>query len=394
MGWKFWQNAARGRSGARRATGGAETVKASAMRPAMARVGPDSALATPRRLDSLAREGFQGNVVAYRAVMLVARGVASVPLRLMRGDHPVTAHPLLALLDQPNPRMDRQAFLTTLAGHHLIAGNGYALAVGPHRARPHELWTLRPDSMKVIPGAGGIPAGYEQTVAAARRRFAPGDVLHWRTFNPLSDWYGLAPLEPAAGSIDVHNEGGRWNLALIQNGGTPSGVLYQAGQEAGLSAEQVADLRQQVEDRVSGPDNAGRPLLLEGGLQWQETGLSPKDMDWQGAKTMAAREIAMAFGVPPQVLGLPDSQTFSNYAQARQSLWEDTILPLAGDMVSQLNRWLVPRFDGDLRLEADTDAIPALEPRRGDRFKRIAEADFLTDREKRVALGYPPEPLD
>lgn len=374
--------------------GAAEPEAKQSKRPVWARVGPGNAVATPRRYDRLADEGYRQNVVAFRAVNLVAKAVASIPLSLRRGDETISEHPLLSLLSRPNPRLKGENFLYNLVGYYLIAGNAYALKVGPDAGAPKELWLLRPDTMQVIEGKDGLAAGYEQQVLGKKQRYDAGAVLHLKSFNPLSDWYGLAPLEAAAMAVDAHNDGSRWNLALIQNGGTPSGVLYQEDADAPLTDAQFTKLKNQIEQEYTGAVNAGRPLLLEGGLKWQSLGMSPRDMDWSSAKNMTAREIALAFGVPPQMMGVPDAQTYANYAEARQSLWEDTVIPLAFDIAQELTNWLVPAFEGEargaprLRLALDLDDVPALEAKRAARFDRIANAAFLSDDEKRSALGF------
>lgn len=364
-------------------------------RPIWARVGPGNAVSTPRRYDRLADEGYRQNVVAYRAVNLVAKAVANIPFALMRGDERLAEHPLLTLLARPNPKLKGENFLYNFVGYYLIAGNAYGLKVGPDGGAPKELWLLRPDTMQVIEGMDGLPAGFEQQLAGKKQRFDAGSVLHLKTFNPLSDWYGLAPLEAAAMAVDAHNESSRWNLALVQNGGTPSGVLYQDEADAPLTDAQFDKLKSEIENQYTGAVNAGRPLLLEGGLKWQDMGLSPKDMDWASAKNMSAREIALAFGVPPQMMGVPDAQTYANYAEARQSLWEDTVIPLAYDIAQELTNWLVPDFaEGTargkqpLKLTLDLDDVPALAAKRAAKFDRIAGASFLSDDEKRKALGF------
>lgn len=373
-----------------------------ANKPIFSRVGPGQAVATPRRFDKLAREGYQQNVIAYRSINLVAKALSSIPFRVFKDGTRLEDHALERLLSRPNPRLKGENFLYNLVGYHLIAGNAYAFAAGPEGGAPKELWLMRPDTMSVIEGADGLPAGYEQQVAGKKQRYGVDTILHWKSFNPLSDWYGLAPLEAAAMAVDAHNESSRWNLALIQNGGTPSGVLYQEDAEHPLTEAQYRGLKEQVENQYTGALNAGRPLLLEGGLKWQDMGLSPKDMDWASAKNMNAREIAQAFGVPPQMLGIPDAQTYSNYSEARQSLWEDTIIPMAKDIAAELTNWLAPKFetggtDGDrtvcgarsggLRLAPDLDNIPALEAKRAAKFNRIGSAGFLSDAEKRKMLG-------
>ncbi len=367
-------------------------AKPSGGAPLFRAVTPGSAASTPHRFAALADEGYARNIIVFRSVNLVARALSSLPLCLRSGEQVLETHPALDLLAAPNPRTDGSHLMSELVGAYMLAGNAFLLKVGPEDGPPKELWSLRPDTVSVLPGVDGLVAGYEQRVGGQTRRFAPERILHWKTYNPLSEWVGLAPLAAAATAVDAHNAGSRWNLALIQNGGAPSGVLYQEDGDTPLSPEQFADLKAQVDAGHTGPNHAGRPLLLEGGLKWQSMGLSPKDMDWIQAQHMTAREIALAFGVPPQMLGIPDSQTYSNYAEARLSLWEDTVLPLVRDLVSALNSWLMPHYGPRLKLDVQLDDIPALEPKRQRRFERISSAAFLSDAEKRQHLGLQARP--
>ena len=82
-----------------------ETKSASPTRPVYTRIGPGRAVTTPRRYDRLAVEGYQNNVIAFRAINLVARGVASIPLKLFSHGQAVDTHPLFwMLMKSPNPR--------------------------------------------------------------------------------------------------------------------------------------------------------------------------------------------------------------------------------------------------------------------------------------------------
>jgi HK97 family phage portal protein len=168
---------------------------------------------TPRRSDALAAEGYQKNVIVYRCVNLIARGLGSVPWLLYRGDTEVDHHPLLDLLNSPSPRQAGSAFMEAAVGYLLLSGNTYIEAVTDHQGRPTELHPLRPDRMKVIPGAGGIPMGYEYSVGG-QRKIIPCDavtghssILHLKNFHPLNDWYGMSPIEAAAQSIEGFNNG-------------------------------------------------------------------------------------------------------------------------------------------------------------------------------------------
>ena len=350
---------------------------------------------TPRNHSMLTREGYLKNAIVYRAVRLVAENAASCALLLYEGAEERDADPLLTLLARPNPRQDRIAFLESAYTHLLLAGNAYIEAVTID-GLPRELYALRPDRTKVIPGPEGWAEAYDYTAGGQTVRFAQESqslppILHLALAHPLDDHYGLAPLEAAATALDTHNSAAQWNKALLDNAARPSGALVYSGPEGALLSEAQFDrLKSELETTYSGSGNAGRPLLLEGGLEWKAMSLTPKDMDFLQAKHAAAREIALAFGVPPMLLGIPGDNTYANYQEANRALWRQTILPLANRVAAALAHWLGPAFGRELRLEIDTDRIDALAGDRAAAWARIADASFLTLNEKRVALGYNP----
>jgi HK97 family phage portal protein len=345
---------------------------------------------TARDYGALAREGFQKNAVVHRAVRLVAEAAAALPLVLLERGRAASEHPLLGLLARPNPRESGGRFLESVYGHLMVSGNAYVEAVSVD-GLPRELHALRPDRMRVVPGADGWPAAYEYSVGAQAVRFpVPGEglspVLHLTLFHPADDYYGLSPMEAAATALDIHNAAGAWNKALLDNAARPSGALVVGGQL--LSEAQFDRLKVELEEQYQGSANAGRPLLLEGGIDWKPLSLSPKDMDFVEAKAAAAREIALAFGVPPLLLGLSGDNTHANYAEANRAFYRQTLIPLATRTAQALAQWLGPAFGGGLALEPDIDAVEALAEERESLWRRVTHASFLTDDEKREAVGY------
>jgi HK97 family phage portal protein len=213
-------------------------------------------------------------------------------------------------------------------------------------------------------------------------------ILQLKLFHPLDDHFGFAPLDAARLPLDVHNAATGWTKALLDNAARPSGALVYAGpQGTTLSEEQFERLKGELEESFSGARNAGRPLLLEGGLDWKALSLTPKDMDFIEAKAGAAREIALAFGVPPLLLGLPGDNTFSNYQEANRVFWRQTVIPLVARTQQSVANWLAPAF-GSFTLDYDVDRIDALASERQMEWARIGAADFLTIDEKREAVGY------
>ena len=379
-------------------------TKASAAGPLIAFESHGRPVWTPRNYAALAREGYAGNAIAYRCISLIAEASASVPWLLYDGAAEIDEHPLLALLARPNRGQAGADFREALAGYLLTAGNAYVEVVSVD-GTPRELHTLRPDRMKVVPGGDGWPEAYEYTVGGRAVRFpvppdGPSPILHLKLFHPLDDHYGFAPIEAAAVALDIHNAAGAWNKALLDNSARPSGALvYQAKDGGNLTAEQYERLKAELEAGFTGAKRAGRPLLLEGGLDWKAMSLSPKDMDFLEAKNGAAREIALAFGVPPMLLGIPGDNTYANFKEANAAFWRGTVLPLTAKIAGALGAWLAPSFGSApagsgtserLRLWFDSDQVEALSADRAALWERVAKADFLTVNEKRAAVGYQP----
>ena len=314
---------------------------------------------TPRDHAALTRSSYLTNAIAHRCVRLIAESAAAIPLVLRQRGREQAEHPLLSLLARPNPAQDRCALFETLFGHLQIAGNAYLEAVPglDTGAPPRELHALRPDRMRVIPGREGWPEGFEYRVAGRAIRFDQNaehpPILHLKTFHPLDDHYGLSPLEAAAVPVDIHNAASRWNKALLDNAARPSGaVVCNAPEGMPMTEDQAARLRETLEASYQGAANAGRPILLEGGLDWKPMGFSPADMEFQKARDAAAREIALAFGVPPLMLGLPGDNTHANYAEANRAFAAQTVRPLVIRTLSALTRWLTPRYGEALTLDA------------------------------------------
>ncbi|WP_428983041.1 phage portal protein [Pseudohoeflea coraliihabitans] len=348
---------------------------------------------TARSYPSLAREGFMGNPVAHRAVRMIAETAAATPWLVYEGEREHPRHPVLDLLARPNGQVSGTEFLETLYGHLLISGNAWldAIAGGDGLIG---LQILRPDRVRTIAGPDGWPVAHEYGVGNKRRRYpvdpvAGRGLLHLRLFHPLDDHAGFPPLGAAQMALDLHNQSSTWNKALLDNSARPSGALvYQPKDGGNLTEEQFDRLKQQLEEGYQGASRAGRPMLLEGGLDWKAMGLTPRDMDFVEARNGAARDIALALGVPPMLIGIPGDLTYANYQEANRAFCRQTVLPLVARTAAALSNWLAPVYGAGIRLDFDADRLPGLEAEREALWNRLSRADFLTADEKREALGY------
>ncbi len=349
-----------------------QETKASATARAVAVYSMGRAIWTPRRYDLFAKEGYVENAVAHRCVKYIAQGAAAVPWLLYKGDAEIETHAILDLLKRPAPQIGGASLFEAFYAYWAISGNAYLEIVPGKRS---ELYALRPDRMTVVPSSLSGVGEYVHKVGLTETRFpvdpftGKSQILHLKSFHPTDDWYGLGGTEPASKGVDRHNAANDHNTALLQNGAAPSGALVYKplvidGQAIEMDEESLKAAKKRLDERFSGVQNAGRPMVLDGNVSWEAWGLSPKDMDFIQGKEDAAREIATAYGVP-YILVVPGEATYNNRREAKLELYEETICPLLDRTADALNSWL-PIWFGDekLRLEYDKDAITALAPRR------------------------------
>lgn len=343
----------------------------------------------PQSYEAQLKAALLANPVAQRAVRLVSEAAGSAALSGMT-TNPDDARAALDLVKQ---RVAGQSLIEALAAHMLLHGNGYIQIGHSVEGLPTNLFALRPDRVTIEQDATGWPVAYRYRAGENEVRYAGEDatgrtaVIHVKAINPTDDHYGLGCLGAAAGAVAIHNAATQWNKALLDNAARPSGALvYAPGDGSLLAPDQFARLKEELETAFQGADNAGRPMLLEGGLSWQSMSLSPNEMDFVELKAAAARDIALAFGVPPVLIGMPGDSTYSNYREANKALWRQCILPLLAKLLGALSQGLRDYWPG-LTLEVDLNRLPVLAEDRMLLWERIEKSEFLTNEEKRSMLG-------
>jgi len=362
---------------------------------------------TPKRDSYIqyAQEGYEENAIVYKCVNEIASGSSSVKFDVFDGDVKLDAHPLINLLERPNPLQAGNEFFQSLYAYLLLSGNSYVLRTGSENQPPKELHLLRPDRVKIEPSNTTIPKSYMYELSGQvvnkyeiDQETGASEIKHFKLWNPIDDYYGLSPLRAASVDIDQHNYAAKHNVNLLMNGARPSGaIVFRPKDEAGANLQLTESQRQQLisdlELRFQGTNNSGRAMLLEGDFDWKEMGLSPKDMDFLQLKNMSARDIAMCFGVPSQLVGIPDAQTYSNVQEARLALYEETIIPLIKRVESDLNEYLAPYYGERLRIQYDIDSIPAMAERRKRIYENVTGAvreGIISRNEARERLGLEP----
>jgi HK97 family phage portal protein len=371
--WQFWKK---------------EEKSSNAIRSIMQR---NSATWSAREFVAFATEGYRDNPTVRACIMAKQKAAIECPIILVneKGEA-VENHPILALLNKPNLMQSWEKFLTQMIGSHDIAGEGDVLKIGIGQSV--ELWPLRPDWLEITTFSMGLPVTCSYTPSdtyeeSTVKQYQFSELMIWAEYNPLFRWRGLSPLYSAAYSIDTLNEYAKSNKAMLENGMTPSGVLWTDSEVSDTSFNR---LQEQFNGKYAGAKNSGKPMILDGGLKWQGMSFSPRDMEFVGGKRLSQLDVCQVLRVPPQIIGIEGSQTFANYEQARAAFYEDEVIPMVNGLLSELLGFLRKDFKlpPTYKLIVDVDGITALEPRRAERNKVIDGLTSLKVDEKRAAMGY------
>jgi HK97 family phage portal protein len=359
---------------------------------AFAMLGSGKSWIKPTNVKAYLDEGYQLNVIVYRAVREIANACADLTLEVFQNGEALDAHLALDMIKRPNPMQGGDTFLKEAFTNYLLTGEMFI--VGTEQRPPAELWNLNPVHMEVKPGAGGVPSAYVHKHNNATTTF-PVDrvngysqVFCLKMYNPNDYWRGQSPMMAAALAADTHNEGVKWNYKLLRNSARPSGFMKFTGIPGD---EVISRLREWFRDTMQGSDNAGDIGVIGDGGEWQAMSETPKDMDFMNTQKEMAKLVASAFGVPLPLID-NDSTTFNNMEQAKERFYTDTILPMFNEFLRAFGNWLLPQYGEGLEFRVDLDDIAALEGVRNrtfDRMVRAKQAGVLTVDEARAGLNYP-----
>jgi HK97 family phage portal protein len=348
-----------------------------------------NAVWTPADYTALSKAGYENCITVYACVNFIARAAAGIEWTATVGKKDAPEHPILKLLSRPNEDEGRRAFIFKCFASLLLSGNRYVLAGRLGNEAPRALWCPRPDLMSIVPGGpkGQIVAGYEYGKTGTPLPLDVGLVMHSKLFHPTEHFYGLSPLSVAAHAVDISNMASEWNMRLLQNDMRPPGALSTDGK---LTDEQYNRLRERMKQEWQGYENAGQPILLEGGLKWVNFMLTAKEMDWLNTTKFNKRDICTVFNLDPVLVGDGEYSTYSNKTEARKGAYEDVIIPFMDELCDDFNAWLVPMFGANVILGINKDKIPALQESREKQYTYLSGAWWLRVDELRKMTGQDP----
>ncbi len=353
------------------------------------------------------REGYIENATVYACINMRAKALAGINWRVFKKQAngkkvPLDAHPLLNLLENPNPIFSGAEFDASESAYMDLAGNTYTHLVGggasdlaPLTKPPIELWLLRPDLVAPVPDTSGIPTKYQyrttQSAGSEAVEYDRTRIIHRKQFHPTDPIFGLAPTEAAAKGIDTLNAYIDFNYRLLKRNGAPQGVIIA---KTKMSDEQYKRLMKQSNDLFNNPNNAGGFKLIEGNeVDVKQFQMTFQDMQFTQGEESRALNICTTYGVPPELIGIQGHKTYANYLEARRAFYLETILPEKDAIRNKRNQKLTILYGPGIYLDYDRDDIEALSEDQKtiwERAQAVPKSSLGTINEAREMVGMEP----
>lgn len=330
---------------------------------------------------------YTQSVAVFRAVNVVGDALSRAPIRLYRQEQWVQEGRVYELLENPNPHMRQSAFVKVVAAHQLLYGNAYIYLDEPDSVGvPRSLLPLPPGQVAPERDKGNAYSlkGYRYSGGNSKHDvLIPSDrIIHLQYApNPSDPMVGISPMDVASMTIQSDNLASVWNKAVLENSGSPAGLLKWRG-EGRFDEADARLVKDQWQATYGGANNAESIAVLGSNFDWQTIGVSPKDMQWLEARRWNLGDIARAFNVPLVFLNEYESAGLSDAGLKIQAklLYTNNVIPMAVSFGQMLTERVVSPRDPSMNAVFDFDAVEALGE---DLTEKLEHAKRLSD------LGFP-----
>lgn len=305
---------------------------------------------------------------------------------------------LYKLLNRPNPLQAWPEFVENLLGFKFVTGNTYAHGVELTDKRFGEMWVMPAQYVRIKAGADieGLISGYNLDFIGYEETIDPETVMHLKYWNPDysyagSHLYGMSPLKAFRRTIKNSNDGAEALSKAFKNMGA-SGMLFPDDPDIQeITEEQRAQITKHFQQKGAGSENYKSALVTTSKMGWTPFGMSPVDMEVLASIRESRRVICNAYGFPSQLLNDSEKTTYNNMQEARKQLYMDVIIPELTRLFTELNRWLLPRFNQDgkkYHLDFDVSGIEALADDMKAKTEWLDRAWWLTPNQKLEEMDY------
>ncbi len=311
---------------------------------------------------------------------------------------------VLKFLSNPGFGQTYRQLAGDLAVSFLLTRDAFFIMHGNINFAPNAIAVAKPFYVDEREGADGYVEEYRFSKATGRmqqalfKRLKPS-IFRYTSGNLLEIYHilgktrddglrGRSPISALFWDLLQNVQGGQHNASMLKNGMRPSGAFVAQGEDV-LTDDQFGRLKEQMQEQYTGAMNAGRPLVLDGGMKYENFIVTNKDMDYVALSTMSAEAVSDRYKVPLALVS-KESMTMDNYKFAIISMFDDAVEPLAKTIFEGIEKATFERFDIDanrFNLRANPKSINAAILRTSEKMKLMKETQSFTQNEIRAESG-------
>mgnify|MGYP003147130296 CR=1 FL=1 len=315
--------------------------------------------------ESFARQSYNSDAIVYACLRELAVAVTEPNYRVLTATttEPTQApqnNPLARMLQRPNDQQDFYELLEDLITQLYISGNVYLYKIRNQAGRMIGMRLLRPDRISIKSDAVKGVESYNYRLDGPEYTIPAADISHMKFPNMSSDLYGLSPLQPAASVINLDQAQIQFGKTAFQNSGVIGGMLKLSRRIQ--NEEQANQIRSRWRSTFGG-NNMHKLAILDEDATYEKVGSTMEELAFPALRDMTESRICMVFGVPPIIVGSVvglDRATYSNYREARQSFFTETMIPLCERLVRFFNKCFEYEYANAGYLDADFTSVAAL----------------------------------
>lgn len=344
--------------------------------------------------DTQYSQGYMMNPYVRQACDLYGVRLSSVDHIAYDQDHndiTGTDHPFVQLMDNPRPGMTRHDFLQQIGIYLGIYGEAF---VFPHRRATGYDALYLIDPRMITEQTDGMDLAEPvrmwrcSTYIDGQSTFLPEEIIHIRLPDPdMGNVRGLSKMASCGKSVEMMNAIKEWNIATTNNGAKPSMAVKVQHR---LTREDRANLKEDLRRGYQGARNAGNGMVLDDGMDVSVLGMTAVEMDYVKGLINSAKEIAISYGIPPEMMGDSANKTYSNAQEASRQIVVNTIRPLLDLVYSSIWGFFrdKPIAKGIGEYTYDEEQLSDYMGVQTDLYTALQAASFLTINDKREKLGY------
>lgn len=374
---------------------------------------PSALFYLPRGKFDYAREVGDGtsSSTVMAPLMWIARVFPEAPPAMWGIDadgteNQIRDHPMLRLLRQPNPYYgSAELWVATLIDYY-ADGNAYWIKGRDRGGRVVQLWWA--PHWTISPKGNGTEfvTHYEYRPGTETLSLDPADVLHYRYGLDADDpRRGRSPLKSVLREVFTDDEAASFTASLLRNMGVPGLLVSPDGAAGEISPDEAKNVKAYIKTAFSG-ERRGEPLVIGAPTKIQQFGFSPDQLNLKDLRRIPEERVSAVIGVPAVVAGLGaglDRSTFTNFSEAREAGYEESIIPAQRVFGDHIWAQLLPDFEPSeevrwsTRTGFDLAHVRVLQPDQDKMASRLnigVSNGTVRRSEYRRAFGLPVEPGD